>query len=576
LEEAGPPLNYRFSVEELKNLSQAPETSDASWFEAALSGVDFLIQNATQSEIVLYASFGFTFIHGFLVPEKNLMALDFDYLERCYMSTESTWCLEHVSGGGQPDRMYLASPLSDDPESPLNGGEKLIFARSFSSVDKEWRRVELSQQMIHALDIYWMDEYDAFCRLNEEGDIEPIVRVKSVDLGKKKGWLVTILASDLHRYLAVTRSVLVRKFDFTRCDDSFSRWTDLERSQFRNNEISYQAGVQDGASFVNGAQITRAATTCEKLIAEQKKKVSREDRQYASFIAINVKHRRIEELSCAPNELASYFQPESPLPYQITPAFFRPEVLQKYKADPDKYSLNHRSLSCRGGWSLKTFDINKEGQVHTYLTYLGDLPYSEQLYWKSFNEAPKGKMSRRAFETDILGEWPSISDPFDELKAIIRELDRDGLQWWKPRGDSLLATVHYPITTSTEEWGNSILALDQIIVEGFMPSALNEAARERGITLEKNWGSLKILEALIAEVADAIQATEILKPLKYLHDLRTKVKGHSTGSSKDALVKAAIKEFGSLKEHYENLVGECLKSLKKSLTLAFNYRFTMD
>jgi hypothetical protein len=34
-----------------------------------------------------------------------------------------------------------------------------------------------------------------------------------------------------------------------------------------------------------------------------------------------------------------------------------------------------------------TFDINDEGQVHTYLRYLRDLPYKGQLYWKAFNEA---------------------------------------------------------------------------------------------------------------------------------------------------------------------------------------------
>jgi len=32
-----------------------------------------------------------------------------------------------------------------------------------------------------------------------------------------------------------------------------------------------------------------------------------------------------------------YFEPDSALPFQTSPVFFRPEVLDKYKADPDKY-----------------------------------------------------------------------------------------------------------------------------------------------------------------------------------------------------------------------------------------------
>ena len=50
------------------------------------------------------------------------------------------------------------------------------------------------------------------------------------------------------------------------------------------------------------------------------------------------KHDRIAEISCAPSALANYFT-ESDLPFEITPAFFHPEVLLKYKMDREKYWL---------------------------------------------------------------------------------------------------------------------------------------------------------------------------------------------------------------------------------------------
>jgi hypothetical protein len=82
----------------------------------------------------------------------------------------------------------------------------------------------------------------------------------------------------------------------------------------------------------------------------------------------------IREISCAPGATANYFT-ESDLPFELSPAFFSPEVLRKYKADSDKYSLAGRSISCRCAWSLQTYDVNEAGQVHTYLVYLRNLPY---------------------------------------------------------------------------------------------------------------------------------------------------------------------------------------------------------
>ena len=98
-----------------------------------------------------------------------------------------------------------------------------------------------------------------------------------------------------------------------------------------------------------------------------------EEREHTSFIAQDWKNKRIAEISCAPGATANYFT-ESDLPFELSPAYFRPEVLSKYKADSQKYTLQDRSITCRGAWHLKTYDINEAGQVHTYLVYLRQLP----------------------------------------------------------------------------------------------------------------------------------------------------------------------------------------------------------
>jgi hypothetical protein len=153
---------------------------------------------------------------------------------------------------------------------------------------------------------------------------------------------------------------------------------------------------------MRGIQLIRPLET----ISQYHDRLTRRDdsREYASFVAQDWKNRVIREISCAPGATANYFT-KSDSPYETTPAFFRPEVLTKYKSDPSKYTLEERSISCRGAWSLRTYDINEAGQVHTYLVYLRDLPYAEQLYWKAFNEEPKAPLSKRAIGTDFEGQF---------------------------------------------------------------------------------------------------------------------------------------------------------------------------
>ena len=162
----------------------------------------------------------------------------------------------------------------------------------------------------------------------------------------------------------------------------------------------------------------------------------------------------------------NYFT-ESDLPFEITPAFFRPEVLQRYKSDPTKYTLNERSIDCRGSWSLQTYDINEEGQVHTYLVYLRHLPHSEQLYWKSFNVRPRGSISKRAVMTDIKGEFHLDYNSLQSILAFVHKLAEDGVDWWKLKAADLPSKVHYPVTDASEEWANEIMPLDKLLVEGF-------------------------------------------------------------------------------------------------------------
>ncbi len=163
--------------------------------------------------------------------------------------------------------------------------------------------------------------------------------------------------------------------------------------------------------------------------------------------------------------MSSYFEPPNNKPFETSPAFFRPEVLDKYKNNPDIYQLHGREIHKIDGWGLRTFDVNEEGQVHTYLCYLGDLPYEEQLYWKSFNEEPKGSISKRAYETDFEGKWSELMNPVEVLKHLLENV-RTELPLLFPRLTSQdIAKLHRVLTDNRKQWGETLLQLDQLIVE---------------------------------------------------------------------------------------------------------------
>lgn len=548
------------NIKDFLEVAVPPADLDSSWLEDAEKAVKYLIRNVRSAEVILFSNVGQTYVNAVLMPLANLSPEALKQIEHANIDPMSQWTLNHVWGGGQPDRMYLSNPL-DDRCKALAGGEQLVFRRRFIGVDKGSSRTELSQRLVQALDLYFMEEHQAYCRLDSNGDVEPIIKLRDLSgiAAEPSSMLVTIDAEQLHRYMAVTETALAVKFDFTRYKPNgmFGGWHQPERAQHAGEDIAYHTGVQRSASFANGALIVRPVLTKEMMISQYRREWDGTDKQYATFKAHDWKNGRHAEISCAPTALASYFDEGSPLPFQTTPAFFRPEVLLKYKSDPEKYTLEHRSISARGGWYLKSYDVNEEGQVHAYLYDLANLPHSEQLYWQSFNEWPKAAISKRAYETDFMGRFSSMPDPLQDLKYEIAKLDKQSPDWWKPRGEAAAQAVHYPVTASPEEWSNAILTLDQLVVEGFDEKALRGRLQAVGRKPDDSWRSVRLLQQWLEHVGvQAEDAAMTVEPLKRVHFLRSKVKGHFAEREKEAQIKAARKEHGSLAAHFRNLLSE--------------------
>jgi hypothetical protein len=554
-------MSARREFDKVKALSDMPVEKRAEWLSSAECAIEFLKENALSDHVVLYASLPHVLIHSVLVPLSAVDPPDQEDLEHMSVDVGNSWIIQRSYGGGEGHRVYLEPPLSFPGCKSLVGGEKLIFKRHFEGMRNYKAPIELSQKLVHCFGLHYLAERHAYCRLDDRGDLEDVITVLS---GRSYN-VVLMACKDLAEYMALSQQALVRKFDFTRFVlNNFSGWANQEPLRCSAPDLFYHVAVMSGhASYVNGCQIIRSSVTAEAIVAEWKRSLDPSNNRYETFKIQDWKNNRLIECSCAPDAISNYFT-KSDKPFEVSPAFFRPEVLSKYKADPEKYMLKDRSISCRNSWYLKTYDINEAGQVHTYIVYLSQLPYEEQQYWKSFNEWPKEPISKRAFQTDFEGTWATEHNPLQDIKQVIHELDCRGPRWWNLRGGELSGAVLYPATNSAKEWGNELLALDQLIVEGFVAKELRILAKRLGTGLEKDWGSLKIIEAMLPSLGiPADEAASTIDPLRTLHNLRTKVKGHAAGGERHALEVSAKTEHLTYRAHFEALSRGCHTALVK-------------
>lgn len=463
-----------------------------------------------------------------------------------------------VYGGGFGPRVEYNEPHSQSRDPSFRGGKRLVFGRSFEGFRDAKSYFELSQDLTHAHELHWVDERDAWCRLNDSGDVVELAKVDAIELpgGRHAAKTVSLNRDLLNLHMAATGTCLVQMFDSTFTPAEFHGFDGGKEKRFcdpvRTLVMKYRLDG-NGASYFRGAQIVFPPLSAEKL-GEKIYIAEKAPKQFASFITQDFKNSRIADVSCDPDQLASYFQPESPLPFQTSPVFFKPDVLDKYKADPDKYSLESRSISCRNSWSLKTFDVNEAGQVHTLIRYLGYLPYAEQLYWKSFNEPPKASISKRSYATDFEGTFDTTADGLRSLKSTLDDLGRRQPAWFTLHEKALVAHLHYPLTTSNKTWNDTLIGMAKCVIEGMKKSYFETAAKKLGRVGEPGWGSLKwIRECLMAMQVDVDRIEELVSPLVEIQRLRSKLSAHAAGNEAAAIRRDLLKQYGSPKGHIEDL-----------------------
>ena len=564
--------DHKKLIEAITQLNEVPADSRrfSEWIEAE-AHLEFLRRNARADELVIYASGESTFIHSVAVPNDRLTPVDQQDLMQ-WSCNPYTSIASYVTGGGRED-VWVERGLSGTGTKTLKDAVQLIFGRTFEGWTGPGRTYyEVHQEYAHLTSIHWRPEMRAHCRFNEHGDLEPVVSVTSREDKGSNMTLVSFKWEPLEEYLAASNASIVRMFDFALMRRTgFSGWSDGPEQEIDvSPDFFYRRKVMPGyAAYTRGVQIIRPRRSPQAVFTGITDSwFGNKNKQYAEFIAYDWRNTRVTKISADPSDTTNYFHVEgNTLPFELSPAFFRPEVLLKYKADREKYTVGERDVSCRAAWHLEAIDVNEAGQVFAYICYLRRLPYEEQLHWLSYNEAPKASISERAVVNDFQGEWVSFVQPLRKVLSLVQRWRDSNAKWWILRDENLLERVNTPLTASRDEWAEAYMDLAKLVVEGFETKTIRARLDEAQISYDKEDRTIALLEKLLTVKTGG--QMQKLPGLRTVQLLRSKAKGHAGGSEAQQLAQDALMEHETFANHFRHVcaqVADELETIEKGMS----------
>jgi len=263
-----------------------------------------------------------------------------------------------------------------------------------------------------------------------------------------------------------------------------------------------------------------------------------EEPEVSFIIGVNEDGENVEYIS-NPDSLSNYFGANPKAPNYLTPVYFRREVLAKYYAEPERYTVSDGRLSCLGLWSCQ-IDNDLDYYVVVFLGDLGrDLPYEERLHWRQFNIPPEGGISETNFRRSFLAQFTEPKAPDLVFKDEYERFSADwtaklGWPFFLPLapGDAHLAdTVRIPVTNSQAEMDEQVLCLTKLLVDSLNEKELARAASE----LPEGAKGIAKLDAFF-KVTGYDSGEAIVQFLKDLQLLRSTGSGHRKGLAYDKTI----------------------------------------
>jgi hypothetical protein len=432
--------------------------------------------------------------------------------------------------------------------------EPLVFWRNFHNIkDAYW---EISEEFRHYFNLYEDKKNNKFLFIDDNGDEQEVVIIEKDN--------IRIRSKYLKEFLAVKKMDLTLFFDYNR----FSTETMAEQGMkeysrhVKRRNWCYSIGARDWTHFDDKTK-SQGWLMGKKLIHGltnfRPRLIDRKDRKYEKFIIGLDKNGKEITFTCNEDKLPNFFGKNKGAPNYLTPVFFKKEVLAKYYHEPTKYAVYDGCLFCGGLWSLR-MDNNHPEHVVVFLGDLGHLTYREQVYWKHYNIAKKGKLSYTAWMRDFKAEF---ADP-EQSDLFLKQRFTDFQEKWKKRFGWYLflplskddeyhfRTLRIPLTNEQSEFDEQVLSLTKMLID-----SLNEKQLTRGMVPSKDAKGIDKLEVFLQ--SKGVKILGMIEFLRDLQDLRSSGVAHLKGERYSKIKKAFGIEEKELHDVFDDI---CLGAIR--------------
>jgi hypothetical protein len=458
----------------------------------------------------------------------------------CIETALSHICWDFHIGNGHPACMvsykdgekqvnYLRFGNSDEIEP-------FVIHRDFHGIRKSYN--EIIEEFRHYHNLYHDLDRNQLLKFDDRGD-ETVVAKIELDR-------VEVRLKEIRQFLAMKKMHLAIYFDSKRYSEllpnelpiSLDHQDDLTHYSIRADyeNFSFKEDYKSFSYLLGKKLITPLPIEQSRIWPFSDK----EENCVEFVIGLDEDGSSEISYSCNPDKLANYFGANPDAPNYLTPVFFRREVLTKYYAHPERYSVEDGFLRCKGLWGIQ-IDNNHHDYIIVFLGDLGrDLPSEEQLYWRSYNVPPEGKISKVNFKRSFLSE---ATDP-EQIDLVFKsQFKTFSKNWHTSKGwflflplaeadQHLFKALHIPLTNSQQEFDSQVLALTKLMIDSLNEKEIIKAISEpldsqniKGISKFEHF----LKQSLLPDYQKHIQF------LRNLQELRSTGVGHRKGKSYDKI-----------------------------------------
>lgn len=407
---------------------------------------------------------------------------------------------------------------------------------------------------------------------NENGDWEKVAEIKGVK--------ARIKLSILRKYLAMRKMNLLIFFDEMRY--SQQSFQELGLTPVTNQIEKDTDYIYNYSSLLNchaGGNKSGGWIMGKCVLRYREKDYNRDffdqdDKQYAEFIYDYDDEGEPKLHSCKKDTLSNYFVANGDNPLEMTPIFFKKEVLDKYYTNPNKYTVGDGSVGCEGSWSMYV-DNDHRDYVMVPLVYLGSLEYSEQLYWKGYNIPFEKEMgfSKTAYTRWIEGNFCNPMFPDLHFKYRFNQFNN---KWEKQFGWPLFLpliaedehrykTLHCLTTKNNHsDFDEQILSMTKLVIDSLNQKCLQSETNDSNSDVEsflkqKGISSSAELKAGIDKfqaflLSKGMKCPDMIDFLRKVQSLRSNSVAHRKSNKRKDLAK--LYEYFKMDELSEQQVLE--------------------